>query len=129
LGKPDLLRIYGQSDVDCDVSSAEVSSSRRQRTSFRATPCGSRATLRLRTRQTAAAILAAMISPRGAGGVPEFAEQHLGDCGQVRADFAARDRARYPSWFGPADERAPGRKLVDACKRAWRRTIERLNGE
>jgi alpha-ribazole phosphatase len=125
---PDSLRIYGQSDVDCDVSSAEVFAALANERPRDAVWLTSNLN---RTRQTAAAILAAMNHAAEPVAIPEFAEQNLGEWqGEVRADFfARRDRSRYPFWFGPADERAPGgESFADVCARVAP-AIERLNRE
>jgi alpha-ribazole phosphatase len=125
---PNSVRIYGQSDVDCDCSSAEVFAALANELPRDAVWLTSNLN---RTRQTAAAILAAMNHAAEPVAIAEFAEQHLGEWqGQVRADFfASRDRARYPFWFGPADERPPGgESFADVCTRVAA-AIERLNGE
>jgi alpha-ribazole phosphatase len=123
---PDSVRIYGQSDVDCDCSSEEVFAALAAELPRDAVWLTSNLS---RTRQTAAAILAAMNHATETVAIAEFAEQNLGDWqGQVRADFfAGRDRARYPFWFGPADERPPGgESFTEVCARVAP-AIERLN--
>jgi alpha-ribazole phosphatase len=125
---PNSVHIYGQSDVDCDVSSAEVFAALANELPRDAVWLTSNLS---RTRQTAAAILAAMNHAAEPVAIAEFAEQNLGEWqGQVRADFfARRDRSRYPFWFGPADERAPGgESFADVCARVAP-AIERLNKE
>lgn len=125
---PDTARIYGQTDVDCDCSSEEVFAALAAELPRDAVWLTSNLN---RTRQTAAAILAAMNHAAEPVAIAEFAEQNLGEWqGQVRADFfARRDRARYPFWFGPADERAPGgESFADVCARVAP-AIERLNKE
>jgi alpha-ribazole phosphatase len=125
---PDSVRIYGQSDVDCDCSSEEVFAALANELPRDAVWLTSNLN---RTRQTAAAILSAMGLAAEPVAIAEFAEQHLGDWqGQVRADFfASRDRSRYPFWFGPADERPPGgESFAELCARVAP-AIERLNGE
>jgi alpha-ribazole phosphatase len=125
---PDTVRIYGQSDVDCDCSSQAVFAALAAELPRDAVWLTSNLN---RTRQTAAAILAAMNHAAEPVAVPEFAEQHLGEWqGQVRADFfAGRDRARFPFWFGPADERPPGgESFAEVCARVAP-AIERLNRE
>jgi alpha-ribazole phosphatase len=125
---PNSVHIYGQSDVDCDVSSAEVFAALANELPRDAVWLTSNLS---RTRQTAAAILAAMNHAAEPVAITEFAEQNLGEWqGQVRADFfARRDRSRYPFWFGPADERAPGgESFADVCARVAP-AIERLNKE
>ena len=123
---PDLARIYGQADVDCDCSSAEVFAALANELPRDAVWITSNLS---RTQKTAAAILAAMNHAAEIEVVPEFAEQHLGEWqGQVRADFFAnRDRSRYPFWFGPADERPPGGETyAELCARVAS-AIERLS--
>jgi alpha-ribazole phosphatase len=125
---PDSVRIYGQSDVDCDVSAAEVFSALAKELPRDAVWLTSNLS---RTQKTAAAILSAMDLTAEPIAIPEFAEQNLGDWqGQVRAHFFANlDRSRYPFWFGPASERAPGgESFADVCTRVAA-AIERLNEE
>jgi alpha-ribazole phosphatase len=125
---PDTVRIYGQSDVDCDCSADAVFAALARELPRDAVWLTSNLS---RTRQTAAAILAAMDHAAEPAAIPEFAEQHLGDWqGQVRADFfAGRDRTRSPFWFGPADERPPGgESFTEVCARVAP-AIERLNRE
>ena len=73
---PDTVRIYGQSDVDCDCSSADVFAALAREFPRDAVWFTSNLS---RTRQTAAAILAAMNHAAEPVAIPEFAEQHLGD--------------------------------------------------
>jgi alpha-ribazole phosphatase len=125
---PDSVRIYGQSDVDCDCSSQEVFAALANELPRDAVWLTSNLS---RTQKTAAAILSAMDMAAEPVAIPEFAEQNLGDWqGQVRADFFAnRDRSTYPFWFGPANERAPGgESFADVCMRVAS-AIERLNAE
>ena len=122
---PDTARIYGQADVDCDCSAEAVFTALANELPRDAVWLTSNLS---RTRQTAAAILAAMNHAAEPAAIAEFAEQHLGEWqGQVRADFFAnRDRARYPFWFGPADERPPGgESYAEVCARVAP-AIERL---
>ena len=77
-----------------------------------------------RTRQTAAAILAAAATagmPRSQPlAIPDLAEQHLGDWqGLERKPFyAERKVGTHTLWFGPADERPPGgESFVDLVER------------
>jgi len=123
---PDSVRIYGQSDVDCDTSSAEVFAALARELPRDAVWLTSNLA---RTRQTAAAILSAMDHAAEPAAIPEFAEQHLGEWqGQVRAEFfAKRDRSQSPFWFGPADERPPGGETyAEVCARVVP-AIERLS--
>jgi broad specificity phosphatase PhoE len=129
---PDGGRIYGQSDLDCDCTDADVF-----RILARELPRGAVwATSNLvRTRQTAAAILAADAAGRFAGVeplvVPHFAEQHLGEWqGQERkAFYEARGVGTHTLWFAPADERPPGgESFADLVARVVP-AIERLNAE
>jgi alpha-ribazole phosphatase len=125
---PDSVRIYGQSDVDCDVSSQEVFAALANELPRDAIWLTSNLN---RTRQTAAAILSAMGAAAEPVAIAEFAEQHLGEWqGQVRADFFANlDRSRYPFWFGPANERAPGGESFADVYARVAAAIERLNRE
>jgi broad specificity phosphatase PhoE len=107
---PDGGRIYGQADLDCDCSDVEIFRILARELPVPAVWVTSNL---VRTKQTAAAILAAD-SARFAGieplVVPHFAEQHLGEWqGQERkAFYAARKVGTHTLWFAPADERPPG---------------------
>jgi broad specificity phosphatase PhoE len=129
---PDGGRIYGQSDLDCDCTDTEIF-----RILARELPRDAVwATSNLvRTKQTAAAILAADSAGRFAGveplSVPHFAEQHLGEWqGQERkAFYEARRVGTHALWFAPADERPPGgESFVDLVERVVP-AIERLNSD
>jgi broad specificity phosphatase PhoE len=129
---PDGGRIYGQSDLECDCSDVDIF-----RILARELPRDAVwATSNLvRTKQTAAAILAADAAGRLAGieplVVPHFAEQHLGVWqGQERkAFYAERQVGTHTLWFAPADERPPGgESFVDLVQRVVP-AIERLNSE
>lgn len=122
---PDSVRIYGQSDVDCDCSSADVFAALAAELPREAVWLTSNLS---RTQQTAAAILDAMNYSVKPEPVPEFAEQHLGEWqGQVRADFFAGRGRTHPFWFGPADERPPGGEtFAELCARVTP-AIERLS--
>jgi alpha-ribazole phosphatase len=129
---PDGGRIYGQSDLDCDCGDAEIF-----RILARELPRDAVwATSNLvRTKQTAAAILAAAEADRFAGieplVVPHFAEQHLGEWqGQERkAFYAARKVGTHTLWFAPAEEKPPGgESFVDLVDRVVP-AIQRLNQE
>ena len=129
---PDGGRIYGQSDLDCDCTDAAIFN-----TLARELPQGAVwVTSNLaRTRQTAAAILAAAVEGRHAGieplAIPDLAEQHLGAWqGMDRKPFyAERKVGTHTLWFGPADERPPGgESFVDLVRRV-RPVIERLTVE
>jgi broad specificity phosphatase PhoE len=117
---PDGGRIYGQSDLDCDCTAAEIFAALARELPPDAVWLTSNL---VRTRQTAAAILAA--DPKRHGGaellaVPEFAEQHLGDWqGLERKPFyAERKVGTHTLWFAPAHERAPGgESFVDLIDR------------
>jgi alpha-ribazole phosphatase len=117
---PDGGRIYGQRDLDCDCSDTEIFA-----ILARELPQGAMwLTSNLaRTRQTAAAILAAGRG-RFDGVVPvairDFAEQHLGDWQGLerRAFYAERKVGTHALWFGPATEKPPGgESFVDLVQR------------
>jgi broad specificity phosphatase PhoE len=117
---PDGGRIYGQSDLDCDCSDAEIFAVLARELPVPAVWVTSSL---VRTRQTAAAILAADRG-RFAGvapvAVPELAEQHLGEWqGQERkAFYAARKVGTHSLWFAPAEERPRGgESFVDLVQR------------
>jgi broad specificity phosphatase PhoE len=128
---PDGGRIYGQSDLDCDCTDAEIFG-----VLARELPKGAVwVTSNLaRTRQTAQAILDAAngrhadVKPLA---IPALAEQHLGAWqGMERKPFyAERKVGTHTLWFGPADERPPGgESFVDLVDRV-RPVIEQLTAE
>jgi alpha-ribazole phosphatase len=129
---PDGGRIYGQSDVDCDCGDEEIF-----RILARELPRDALwVTSNLaRTKQTAAAILAADRSGRLDGirpePIPEFAEQHLGEWqGQERkAFYAARQVGTHTLWFAPASERPLGGESFEDLMQRVVPAIERLNAE
>ena len=125
---PDGGRIYGQSDLDCDCTDAEIFGVLARELPREAVWVTSNLA---RTRQTAAAILAAAngrhdgVQPLA---IPDLAEQHLGEWqGMERKPFyAERKVGTHTLWFGPADERPPGgESFVDLVERV-RPVIERL---
>jgi alpha-ribazole phosphatase len=129
---PDGGRIYGQSDLDCDCTDIAIFTTLARELPQDAVWVTSNLA---RTRQTAAAILAAAADGRHAGveplAIPDLAEQHLGEWqGMERKPFyAARKVGTHALWFGPADERAPGgESFVDLVGRV-RPVIERLTVE
>jgi alpha-ribazole phosphatase len=128
---PDGGRIYGQRDLDCDCGDAEIFA-----ILARELPQGAvwLTSNLARTRQTAAAILAAA-PDRYAGvtplAVPDFAEQNLGDWQGLerRAFYAERKVGTHTLWFAPAAERPPGgESFVDLTQRVLP-AIVRLNIE
>ena len=125
---PDGGRIYGQSDLDCDCTDAEIFAVLARELPREALWVTSNLA---RTRQTAAAILAAAngrhdgVQPLA---IPDLAEQHLGEWqGMERKPFyAERKVGTHTLWFGPANERPPGgESFVDLVERV-RPVIERL---
>ena len=125
---PDGGRIYGQSDLDCDCTDAEIFGVLARELPREAVWVTSNLA---RTRQTAAAILAAAngrhdgVQPLA---IPDLAEQHLGEWqGMERKPFyAERKVGTHTLWFGPANERPPGgESFVDLVERV-RPVIERL---
>lgn len=127
---PDGGRIYGQSDLDCDCTDAEIFSVLARELPKDAVWVTSNLA---RTRQTAAAILAADGRHDGIAplAIPALAEQHLGAWqGMERKPFyAERKVGTHTLWFGPADERPPGgESFVDLYDRV-RPVIERLTAE
>jgi len=125
---PDGGRIYGQSDLDCDCTDAEIFAVLARELPREAVWVTSNLA---RTRQTAAAILAAAngrhdgVQPLA---IPDLAEQHLGEWqGMERKPFyAERKVGTHTLWFGPASERPPGgESFVDLVERV-RPVIERL---
>jgi alpha-ribazole phosphatase len=118
---PDGGRIYGQNDLDCDCTDAEIFSILARELPRDAVWVTSNL---VRTKQTAAAILAAAEPGRFAGitpsAVPELVEQHLGEWqGQDRKTFyAERKVGTHSLWFSPADECPPGgESFVDLVAR------------
>jgi len=109
--------IYGQHDIDCDVSDAPVFQAVAEALPAGAlwlqSPLG-------RTRRTAAAIRAAGCDGDEPVDEPRLMEQHFGDWqGQVRAEILARQPEAYRRfWLAPADQRAPGgESFVDVIDR------------
>ena len=126
---PDGGRIYGQSDVDCDCSDAEIFS-----VLARELPTGAvwLTSNLARTRQTAAAILAAANGRHGEvapTAVPELAEQHLGEWQGLerKAFYAERRVGTHTLWFAPADECPPGGESFATLVARTAEAIERLN--
>lgn len=129
---PDTVNIYGQNDVDSDVSDGNVFEAL-----ARELPRGAAwftSNLK-RTQQTAEAIIGAMTDRDAASlsrvPVDAFAEQHLGEWqGLNRAEFfASRAHLSHPFWFGPAAERAPGGESFDDLYARVTPAIERLSVE
>ncbi len=125
---PDGGRIYGQSDLDCDCTDGEIFAVLARELPRDALWLTSNLA---RTRQTAAAILAAAngrhdgVQPLA---IPDLAEQHLGEWqGMERKPFyAERKVGTHTLWFGPANERPPGgESFVDLVERV-RPVIEHL---
>lgn len=128
---PDGGKIYGQSDLDCDCTDAEIFSVLARELPKDAVWVTSNLA---RTRQTAQAILAAAngrhdgVKPLA---IPALAEQHLGAWqGMERKPFyAERKVGTHTLWFGPAEERPPGgESFVDLVNRV-RPVIEQLTAE
>lgn len=123
-------RIYGQRDVDSDVTNAEVFRALAAELPRNAVWLTSNLT---RTVQTADAIIAAIDErhrPRQKPfAVPEFAEQHLGDWQGLDREEFYRTRRKAPFWFGPADERAPGGESFKDLIARVRPAIERITQE
>ncbi len=128
---PDGGFIYGQRDLACDCDDAEIFGILAQELPRDAVWLTSNL---LRTKQTAAAILAA--APKRFAGIEpvevrELAEQHLGEWqGQERkAFYAARKVGTHTLWFAPADERpAGGESFTDLVQRVIP-AIERANAQ
>src|SRR5438045_3417513 len=125
---PDGGRIYGQTDLDCDCTDASVFAALAAELPRDAVWVTSQ--LR-RTRQTAAAIAAAIDGPH-AGHEPiaidELAEQHLGDWQGLdrKAFMANRVPPRHHFWFAPAHHKAPGGESFDDLAGRVGPAIERL---
>lgn len=128
---PDGGRIYGQSDLSCDCSDAGTFAALAGELPAHAVWVTSNL---VRTRETAAAILAADpekfagIEPRA---VPDLAEQHLGDWQGLdrKAFYADRKVGTHALWFAPADERPPGGESFADMVRRIAPAIERLTME
>jgi broad specificity phosphatase PhoE len=129
---PDGGRIYGQRDLDCDCSDTEKFAALAQELPRGAVWVTSHLG---RTRQTAAAIMAAMKQPDAEivdpVSIEALAEQHLGDWqGLDRKQFLAeRVSNKHRFWFGPANEKAPGGESFDDLAQRVAGTIERLNAD
>jgi alpha-ribazole phosphatase len=129
---PDGGFIYGQRDLDCDCGDAEVFATLARELPADAIWLTSNL---VRTRQTAAAILAAAEDGRHGGveplAVPDLAEQHLGEWQGTdrRAFYEARRIGTHTLWFAGADERpAGGESFADLTARVFP-AIERVNEE
>jgi broad specificity phosphatase PhoE len=128
---PDGGRIYGQSDLDCDCTAEHIFKALAHELPTDAVWLTSNLA---RTRQTAAAIMAAADGRLGRAkpiAIPAFAEQHLGEWqGLERKPFyAERKVGTHTLWFAPANERAPGgESFVDLIERV-RAPIERFTAE
>lgn len=131
---PDGGRIYGQGDLPCDCSDAQIFKVLAHELPADAVWVTSNL---LRTKQTAEAIMAAAperfygIAPAA---LPALAEQHLGDWqGLDRKTFyAERGVGTHSLWFAPATERAPNGEsfadLVDRVVPAVKELNERHRG-
>ncbi|RTL71749.1 MAG: histidine phosphatase family protein [Hyphomicrobiales bacterium] len=117
---PDGGRIYGQADLDCDTSDAQIFKVLAHELPADAVWITSNLA---RTKQTAAAIMAAAperfygIEPEA---IPALAEQHLGDWQGLdrRTFYAERGVGTHSLWFSPATERAPnGESFADLVDR------------
>jgi alpha-ribazole phosphatase len=126
---PDGGFIYGQRDLDCDCGDAEIFSVLARELPRDAVWVTSNL---VRTRQTAAAIIAATEGgPIEPVVVPELAEQHLGEWQGLerRTFYASRKIGTHALWFAPAAERPPGgESFTDLVERVFP-AIERLNRE
>ncbi|MET0192995.1 MAG: histidine phosphatase family protein [Hyphomicrobiaceae bacterium] len=129
---PDGGFIYGQRDLDCDCGDAEVFATLARELPADAVWLTSNL---VRTRQTAAAILAAAADGRHGAiepqAVPDLAEQHLGEWQGLerRAFYESRRIGTHTLWFAAADERPPGgESFADLTARVFP-AIERANGE
>ena len=126
---PDGGCIYGQLDLDCDCGDAEVFATLARELPSDAVWVTSNL---VRTRQTAAAILAADDARHGSVQplvVPDLAEQHLGEWQGIerRAFYTARKIGTHTLWFAAADERPPGgESFADLTARVFP-AVERLN--
>ena len=129
---PNSVRIYGQSDVDCDCSNLEVFKALAAELPSKAVWLTSNLS---RTHQIAAAIVGALeekARPKeNPVAIPKFAEQNLGEWqGLVREEFfASRGRTNHPFWFGPSDERAPGGESFNDVVERVGPEVLRLNKE
>jgi broad specificity phosphatase PhoE len=126
---PDGGFIYGQRDLDCDCGDAEVFGVLARELPADAEWVTSNL---VRTRQTAAAIIAAAEGRHAAIApvvVPDLAEQHLGDWQGLerRAFYAERRIGTHALWFAGAEERPPGgESFADLVERVSP-AIQRLN--
>ena len=112
---PNSVRIYGQSDVDCDCSNLEVFKALAAELPSKAVWLTSNLS---RTHQTAAAIVGALeekARPKeNPVAIPKFAEQNLGEWqGLVREEFfASRGRMGCCESRSSAWERRPAKKGI-----------------
>jgi alpha-ribazole phosphatase len=128
---PDGGRIYGQSDLPCDCSDAEVFAGLAADLPTGAVWVTSSL---MRAKQTASAIRTA--EPRKFAGVEptplaELDEQHLGQWQGLerKAFYAARKVGTHTLWFAPADERPPGGESFTDLVERVAPAIERLTAE
>ncbi len=118
--------VYGQFDLPCDVSDAACFAVLARRLPNNAVWVTSHLQ---RTKQTAAAIVAA-----GLAGMPpaeecDFAEQHFGEWqGRNRAEVFAQHGADHGLWLAPADFCPPGGESFAAMMDRVVRGIARWNG-
>jgi broad specificity phosphatase PhoE len=129
---PDGGRIYGQRDLDCDCSDTAKFAALAKELPRGAVWITSHLG---RTRQTAAAIMAAMDHPEpeivDPVAVEALAEQHLGEWqGLDRKQFlASRAGSGHRFWFGPATEKAPGGESFHDLADRVAAAIERLTAD
>src|SRR4029453_9178125 len=131
---PDGGFIYGQRDLDCDCGDAEVFGVLARELPADAVWVTSNL---VRTRQTAAAIIAAAEGRHAAIApvvVSDLAEQHLGEWQGLerRAFYAERRIGTHALWFAAAEERPPGGEsfadLVERVSPALQRLNEQHRG-
>jgi broad specificity phosphatase PhoE len=117
--------IYGQIDIDCDVSDTACFAALARTLPGDAIWITSH--LR-RAKTTAAAIAAAGLACTPPLEEPDFAEQHFGDWqGQNRARIFAEFGADHGFWLAPAAIRAPGGESFADLAARVARGIERWN--
>jgi broad specificity phosphatase PhoE len=126
---PDGGFIYGQRDLDCDCGDAEVFAILARELPPDAVWLTSNL---VRTRQTAAAIIAAAAGRHDTAeplAVPDFAEQHLGEWQGLerRGFYAERQIGTHALWLAAAEERPPGGESFTDLIGRVSPTIERLN--
>jgi broad specificity phosphatase PhoE len=118
-------RIYGQTDIACDVSDGACFGALARRLPRQAVWVTSHLQ---RTKQTAAAIAAAGLAITSPEEERDFAEQHFGEWqGRDRAEVFALHGADHGLWLAPAEFCPPGGESFCQLAERVTRGIQRWN--